>query len=255
LDPASFDYSLWVAAGVIFLFAGFAHGILGLGFPMLSTPLLAIMLDVRSAILLTLLPTITVNLISILRGGRWSESIGRHWPLAVMIPLGTVAGTWLLISVDPSPFRLLLAAIILLHLGNDRLSGVRMDWIRTRTWLAYPVFGLAAGFSAGTVNVMVPLLILFALEVGMSKLAMVQVFNLCFLAGKTAQVGAFSVAGLVTIPVLTATLPFAAVAAAALLAGMRVRDRVDGETYRRWLQRVLWVMVVVLTGQFFLGLG
>jgi hypothetical protein len=36
---------------------------------------------------------------------------------------------------------------------------------------------------------------------------------------------------------------------------MRVRDRVDGETYRRWLQRVLWVMVVVLTGQFFLGLG
>jgi hypothetical protein len=149
----------------------------------------------------------------------------------------------------------LLAAIILLHLGNDRLSGVRMDWIRTRTWLAYPVFGLAAGFSAGTVNVMVPLLILFALEVGMSKLAMVQVFNLCFLAGKTAQVGAFSVAGLVTIPVLTATLPFAAVAAAALLAGMRVRDRVDGETYRRWLQRVLWVMVVVLTGQFFLGLG
>ena len=237
---------------MIFLIAGLAHGILGLGFPMLATPLLAIMFDMRTAVLLTLLPTITVNLISILRGGRWSQSIGQHWPLAVMIPLGTVIGTWLLISVDSSPFRLLLAGIILLHLLNDRLRGIRMDWVRTHTWLAYLVFGLAAGFAAGTVNVMVPLLILFALEVGMSKLAMVQVFNLCFLVGKTVQVGVFSVAGFFTLSMLAAALPFAAVAAVALLLGMRIRDRVQGDTYRRWLQQVLWVMVFVLTGQFFL---
>jgi uncharacterized membrane protein YfcA len=254
LEPESLTLALWLAAAVIFLLAGLAHGVLGLGFPMLATPLLAILIDVRSAILLTLLPTITVNLISILRGGRWSESIGRFWPLAVMIPLGTVAGTWLLVSVDPAPFRLLLAGIILLHLFNDRLRGIRMDWVRTRTWLAYLLFGLAAGFSAGTVNVMVPLLIIFAMEVGMSKLAMVQVFNLCFLAGKTAQVAAFSFAGFLTLPLLAATLPFAAVAALALLVGMRVRDKVDGDTYRRWLRRVLWLMVGVLTVQFFAGL-
>lgn len=252
MDAGSLSTHLWLAAGVIFLIAGLAHGILGLGFPMLATPLLAIMFDMRTAILLTLLPTITVNLISILRGGRWSESIGQHWPLAVMIPLGTVIGTWLLVSVDPSPFRLLLAGIILLQLLNDRLRGIRMDWVRTHTWLAYPVFGLAAGFAAGTVNVMVPLLILFALEVGMSKLAMVQVFNLCFLVGKTVQVGVFSVAGLLTLPVLSAALPFSVVAAAALLIGMRIRDRVQGDTYRRWLHLVLWVMVLSLSGQFFL---
>jgi hypothetical protein len=171
-----------------------------------------------------------------------------------MIPLGTIAGTWLLVNVDPAPFRMLLASIILLHLFNDRVRGIRMDWVRSNTWLAYLLFGLAAGFSAGTVNVMVPLLIIFALEVGMSQLAMVQVFNLCFLAGKTAQVGAFSLAGLLTAPLLAATLPFATVAAVALLIGMRIRDRVHGDTYRLWLHRVLWVMVVVLTGQYLLGL-
>ena len=254
MDPESLSISIWLAAGAIFLFAGLAHGVLGLGFPMLATPLLAIMFDVRSAILLTLLPTITVNVISILRGGRWSESVGLYWPLAVMIPLGTIAGTWLLVNVDPAPFRMLLASIILLHLFNDRVRGIRMDWVRSNTWLAYLLFGLAAGFSAGTVNVMVPLLIIFALEVGMSQLAMVQVFNLCFLAGKTAQVGAFSLAGLLTAPLLAATLPFATVAAVALLIGMRIRDRVHGDTYRLWLHRVLWVMVVVLTGQYLLGL-
>lgn len=199
MDPLDLELTVWLAIAAVFLLAGLAHGILGLGFPMLATPLIAILFDVRSAILLTLLPTIGVNLVSILRGGRWSESIGRYWPLALMIPLGALMGTWLLISVDPDPFRLLLAGIILLHLFNDRLRAIRMDWIRTRTWLAYLLFGLAAGISAGTVNVMVPLLIIFALEVGMSKLAMVQVFNLCFLAGKVAQVGAFSFAGVLSL--------------------------------------------------------
>ena len=71
--------------------------------------------------------------------------------------------------------------------------------------------------------------------------------------GKAAQVGAFSVAGVLTVPLLAATLPFAAIAAAALLVGMRVRDCVDADTYRRWLRRVLWVMVVVLTVQFLSG--
>jgi uncharacterized membrane protein YfcA len=254
LELESLSLLAWLAVCGIFVFAGLAHGILGLGFPMLATPLLAIAFDVRSAILLTLVPTITVNLISVLRGGRWSESIGRYWPLALMIPLGAVVGTWLLVRVDPGPFRLLLAGIILLHLLNDRLGAIRMDWVRAHPWLAYLLFGLAAGFSAGTVNVMVPLLIIFALEVGMSKLAMIQVFNLCFLAGKTAQVGAFSVAGVLTPSLLGSMLPFAAAAAAALLVGMGIRDRVDADTYRRWLRRVLWVMVALLTGQFLIEL-
>ncbi|MEA3277525.1 MAG: TSUP family transporter [Pseudomonadota bacterium] len=254
LDPESLSMFVWLAVGAIFLVAGLGHGILGLGFPMLSTPLLAILIDIRGAILLTLLPTITVNLISILRGGRWSESIGRYWPLALMIPLGSVLGTWLLISGDPEPFRLLLAGIILLHLANDRLRGIRLGWVHTRPWLAYLLFGLAAGISAGTVNVMVPLLIIFALELGMAPLVMVQVFNLCFLAGKAAQVGAFGYSGVLTLPLLIATLPLAAAAAGGLIVGMGVRDRVDGETYRLWLRRVLVVLAIVLIGQYFVGL-
>ena len=248
--PLHLDLTVWLAIAAVFIVAGLAHGILGLGFPMMSTPLLAILFDVRSAILLTLLPTIAVNLISIARGGRWSESIGNYWPLALMIPLGALAGTWLLVSVDPAPFRLLLAGIILLHLFNDRLRAIRLDWVRTRTGLAYVIFGLAAGFSAGTVNVMVPLLIIFALEVGMPRLAMVQVFNLCFLAGKLTQVTVFSVSGALSLDLLGSTLPFAAVAATALLIGMRIRDRVAADTYKRWLRWVLWAMVLILIGQF-----
>ena len=37
---------------------------------------------------------------------------------------------------------------------------------------------------------------------------------------------------------------------AALVAGMRVRDRIDAQTYRAWLRKALWVMVVLLLLQF-----
>jgi uncharacterized membrane protein YfcA len=252
--PDSFSLLLWILAAVITFFSGLLHGSLGLGFSMMATPLLAILTDVRSAILFTLLPTIVVNVISILRGGNWRESLGRHWPLALLIPLGSILGTYLLINIDPSPFRLLLAGIILLYLYNDRVNPGQLTWVRSQRWLAYLVFGLGAGFLAGTVNVMVPLLIILALELGLTPLALVQLFNFCFLTGKVAQVGAFAAANVLTPALLTATLPFAAIAAGALYLGMRIRDRVDARTYQGWLRRVLGVLVAVLIAQYLFDL-
>jgi uncharacterized membrane protein YfcA len=44
--------------------AGLAHGTLGFGFPTISTPVVALFTDIRTAILVTLFPNIVVNLIS-----------------------------------------------------------------------------------------------------------------------------------------------------------------------------------------------
>jgi uncharacterized membrane protein YfcA len=253
-DPDSFSLLLWVLAAAITVLSGLLHGSLGLGFSMMATPLVAILTDVRSAILFTLLPTIVVNVVSILKGGNWRESLGRHWPLALMIPLGSLLGTYVLININPSPFRLLLAAIVLLYLYKDRLHAGQLTWVRSHRWLAYLLFGLGAGFLAGTVNVMVPLLIILALELGLTPVALVQVFNFCFLTGKVAQVGAFAAANVLTPALLFATLPFAAIAAGSLYVGMRIRNCVDAQTYEGWLRKLLVVLVVVLIAQFFLDL-
>jgi uncharacterized membrane protein YfcA len=69
----------------VMLVAGLVHGTLGMGFQVVATPMLALFADLRSAILITLLPTDTVNLLSIARGGNWFESLGRFWPLAVRL--------------------------------------------------------------------------------------------------------------------------------------------------------------------------
>jgi len=252
LEFAPLPLVLLVTACAIVFLAGLVHGTLGFGFPMVATPLLALVTDVRSAILLTLLPTLAVNIPSILRGGRWSESIGRHWPLAVYIMLGSVIGTKVLIVSDPSPFRLLLAAMIVLYLLPKQSGAVAgpLGVLVERRQLGYALFGLAAGFLAGTVNVMVPLLIIFTLELGLAMTAMVQLFNLCFLSGKVAQLGTFGVTGVIDASLLVETLPLIVAAGGALWLGMRLRERIEAVTYRRWLRRTLAVVAVLLCVQF-----
>ena len=244
----------WLAIfALVMAFGGLVHGTLGLGFPVVTTPLLSLVLDVRSAILVTLLPTVCVNLVSIVRGGRWEESIGRHWPLAAYALAGSMLGAQVLVVSDPRPFKLLLAAIVLLYLFVSGAGRLRMPWPRTHLQLSMLAFGLVAGLSAGTTNVMVPILIIYALELELGRRATVQVFNLCFLAGKVAQIAVFAVAGLVGARLLLTTTPLALVAVAALFAGMAVRDRIPTDTYRRIVRYLLAAFAVLLIAQFAAG--
>ena len=242
--------SVWLAMMAVFLVAGLVHGTIGIGFPMVATPLLALTTDMRSAIIITLLPTIAVNLISIARGGRWSESIGRYWPLAIYVAIGCVLGTQALIHLNPEPFRLLLAALILIYLNQKRTSGVPSLERLAQSDYAMFLFGVASGFAAGTVNVMMPVLIVFLLQKEINPTAMVQVFNFCFLTGKTVQSALLAGNGLLDIQVMSATAPLALAGVLALLIGMGLRSRISPERYRRWLEKLLWLIAPVLVLQY-----
>ncbi|MDZ7750634.1 MAG: sulfite exporter TauE/SafE family protein [Gammaproteobacteria bacterium] len=242
--------ALYLALLGIVLFAGLVHGTLGLGFPMVATPLLALLTDVRSAILITLLPTVVVNVVSIARGGRWRDSVGRYWPLAVFVAVGSLAGASLLVTGDPDPFRLVLAGLVLLYLNVERFAAIDLGWMVRRRWVAMVVFGTVAGFMGGAANVMVPVLIIMFLQLQADTRATVQVFNMCFLTAKLVQIGVFGQAGLLTPGAMATTGPLALAALAALLGGMALRDRISAMTYRRWLRRLLAVMATVLILQY-----
>lgn len=246
-----FSYVLVAWAFFAILAAGLVHGTLGLGFPLVATPLLALAFDVRSAIIATLLPTVAVNIASVLRGGRWSESIGQFWPLAAWAVVGSLLGTQVLILSDPAPFKLLLAALVLLYLGAARFGSLRMHWTHEHRTVSMFVFGLIAGLAAGTTNVMVPILIIYTLELGLAPTVMVQTFNLCFLAGKLAQIIVFGLSGLLTVNLVLTTLPLAAAALVALFAGIAIRDKIPAGTYRVIVKRVLFGLALILIGQYF----
>jgi len=129
------------------LAAGFAaavHGAVGIGFPMVATPLLAMILDVKTAVLVLVLPTILINTANIARGGNWKNSIVQYWPLALYGVAGSFMGTQILMAAPPEIFRPMLALVIILYLNAERL-GLGFSWIPDHPQLATALFGTAAG--------------------------------------------------------------------------------------------------------------
>lgn len=245
------DWLLILMAIAIMLFAGLVHGTLGLGFPMVATPMLAVSFDVRTAILITLLPTVAVNLVSIWNSRESLNEARRFLPLTGFTLVGSVLGAYILATSDPDPFRLVLASLILLYLWTSYASGISFLWVSNHLLIAMLVFGLIAGISGGVTNVMVAVLVIFFLSLGVPRKTMVPALNSCFLAGKVSQIIVLFAAGLLSLELLLETTPLAIAAVAALMIGQSLREKIALDVYRRVLQGLLAILAMVLIVQFF----
>jgi uncharacterized protein len=247
-DSLTLALVAWVAA--VMLFAGVVQGALGLGFPTLATPLIALVVDIRTAVILVLLPCIATVLVSTFRSGFLRQALAEFWMMPLYMLIGASIGTRLFIAFPEFPYVLLLAAVILTYLNLDRLG--LGEWKRVREHKAAfgVVFGVAAGISEGTANVAAPPLIVYYLAIAVQPTVLVQAMNICFLAGKSTQFATLASAGGVPAAQWAMTLPLAVVAAAGAWHGIRIRNRIDAPTYRRWLRGALLVIALILVAQY-----
>ncbi len=226
------------------LLAAFVHGAFGFGFPLLSTPLLVFGFDLRTAVLLTLVPTVSINLVSILSEHRWREALKYYWPIPTFTIVGSFIGTQVLLTVNPEPFRLLLAAVLIAYLISDHLhSGERV--IKVPKW-GMAVFGLLLGLLAGVVNIFAPLVIAYALYTRMPVPLMVATFNLSFVTSKSGQILGFISQGAFDLDVVVIAVVALPLILSALWLGIRVRKRVDMDTYKGMLRGSLWVISIAI---------
>jgi len=116
--------------------------------------------------------------------------------------------------------------------------------------LAMAVFGIIAGISAGTTNVMVAVLIIYFISLDTPRSTLVPALNSCFLVGKMSQIVVLSIAGLVSISLLLETAPLAVAAVAALLLGQRLQPRIQVNTYQAILRKLLLLLAIILIYQF-----
>ena len=239
---------LYVA--LVCVLSGFGHGALGFGFPLVATPLVALAIDMKSAITLLAPVTLALVVISALRGGSLRELLRRFWFMPFGMALGAWLGTKLLLAAPPEPFLLVLALVLLFYLNLERLGrGESATVQRLRAPLGL-VFAFLAGVFEAIANVAGPVLFVYFMLLGAAPSQVVQTLNMCFTVGKGSQVatlaGAGALSGTLWAMVAGLTVP----SVAALFAGMHLRDRIDAPTYRRWLRKALWVMVVLLLVQF-----
>lgn len=243
-----FSLDVLAAAGFIAFAAAFIHGSIGLGFPMVATPLLALFIDIQTAIILTLTPSLLTNIISIRSEGRLLTAFRRHLSLALAVMAGSAVGTQVLILSHSEIFKALLAAAIFLYLLAEKID-FQLAWVAEHQRLSKFIFGVSAGILGGLTNVMAPVLIVYTLEAKHSKSETIQALNFCFLSGKTAQLLLFTVNGRYSLDQLPVSAIMCLAAFLALALGMAVRKKIETKSYRKILRFVLMILALLLLFQ------
>jgi uncharacterized membrane protein YfcA len=240
-----FEQEVLILFGGVFFLAAFIHGSTGFGFPMVATPLLALISDIHTAILLTLIPTFVVNLVTISSEGDFRGAVRQHLPLALLAMAGAAFGTVMLIVSKPDFFEALLGIAIISYLLATRIN-LRLTWIRAYPRAAKTVFGLAAGILGGLTNVMAPVLIVYALESRYSKNALIQASNMCFLSGKIIQLILFSAHGSFGVRELSTSVIMILFVVLALAVGVQIRKRIHVVVYMKILRAFLLILALSL---------
>ena len=240
-----FSNEFFIVAGIISLFAAFIHGSIGLGFPMVATPLLALFTDIQTAIILTIIPSLLTNLVSIKSEGNIMSASHRYLSLALFVMAGSALGTQVLIFTNSEIFKALLAVAIIVYLFADKIN-FNLAWVAEYQIFSRFVFGVSAGILGGLTNVMAPVLIIYTLESKHSKSDTIQALNFCFLFGKLTQFILFSINGKFTLDKLSVSSVMLIAASLALHIGITIRKKIELSAYRKILRLVLLILAVLL---------
>ncbi len=247
-ESFSLTVIVWVIAAVIL--AGFIQGALGFGFPFVATPMMAMVVDMRTAVITILLPTLATIIVTLAASGPLGPVLARFWMMPIYAFFGALAGTWLFVAAPHAPYQMLLALIIIAYLNLDRIARGNWPLIKRHERAFGPLAGAAAGVFEGTANVAAPPLIIYYLALGLAPALLVQALQICFMVGKMTQFTVLTTYGGVGAAQWLATVPLIVIAIAASFGGIRVRNRIDAETFRIWVKRSLLVIALALLAQY-----
>ncbi len=228
---------LFVGA-VAVLVGAFIKGAIAFGFPTIATPIFAMVVDVRTAVAILILPNLAMDIVqSARRPGLWS-AVRRHAVLYVAGIAGTYLGTYWLTRFSDRQAMLVLGAFVIAFViasASGLSFRVNPSWER---YLAAPA-GLVAGVMGGITNAHGTPLALYFYALGLDKAEFVRAIALAFIVYKAAQLAAVTQAGIMTPALFSLSILASLVALAAFAFGLRVQDRMNQRAFNRVILCVL----------------
>ncbi|MGA0343766.1 MAG: sulfite exporter TauE/SafE family protein [Arenicellales bacterium] len=237
------ELDMWIIAwcGFALFCGGLIKGTLGVGTPLLTVPLMALVVPAQTAVVLMAIPVVVANVWQATRAKEVSTVVSRFWPMFLAILAGTLGGVFILANIDD---RTLLLVVGLLVIAFTILQGSSYKFqISTRAEKpAGLVFGLASGLVGGLSSMFGPMLIIYLVSLpGLNKERFVAsisfLYIACVVPWAMLLIG-FGVLDLeLTLLSTVATLPVVA----GLILGEKLRSRVSDERFSRMVLVVLLV--------------
>ena len=212
--------------------AAVVKGITGFGFPLVAAPLISIVLDARSAVIILSVVALFGNVGVMLRGGGNRRTFRRLAPTIGGLAVGTVLGAQLVASVDPAALGLLVGACTLTFAVISLLKPDLAVPARLERYLALPM-GLLGGVLGGSTSIFAPLIASYLHALHLAKREFVFFITLLYSVGGVVQVVSYAQLGLYDRYLLVVILAALVPNMLGLSLGLRLQDRIDPPMFRR----------------------
>lgn len=230
-----------VWGALVLALAGVVKGVIGIGLPVISIPLLALAMPVPQAVSLMPIPILLSNIWQAFRGGHFLRALQRFWPLLLSMCIGTVIGVRILVVVDARVLYVLVGVVVVLFSLTSYLQPQLRIRARAERWLG-PVAGLLGGLMGGLSTIYGPPLIMFLVALHLNKdefVGTIATFYLIGIIPLLAALGAFDIMGRTELIASTlATIPLFI----GMAVGQLLRGRIAQERFRHALLAMLTLL-------------
>lgn len=240
----SFDPTTILVAGSLLL-AAYVKGTTGMGFPLIATPMVALLLDIRIAITILIIPNIVMDAAQIFRGSFSPSLFRRFFWLLVLTIAGVFLGTMVLVTLPLWLLNLSLGVMVLVFVASTLF---RFEFYITpqKEKLFSPIAGFVSGFLNGMTNAAGPALAIYLYSLKLAKTEFVKSIATIFIVTKVSQLIAVSTWNLFTPSTMRLSLLVTLFCLVGFYAGLKTQDRVNQRNFNRGLLALLSVIGVVL---------
>lgn len=249
MDDIVSNLPVILASTVALVLGGLVKGVISIGLPLASLPLLLFFLDVKTAIALLMVPLVLSNLIQAIEGPGLLALIKRFWPLLLALAIGTLIGTALFAALDR---RILLLTIGPLAIVMSSISMWKSNFVvppESERWLGPPI-GFVSGVIGGMSTLFGPILAIYVVGLKLPRDTFVKAIALLYVtASSFLLLGGASMGSTGTQLVILSALGMIPVYIGMRI-GLRIRNRIDPERFRMIVLAVVW-----LTGANMIRLG
>lgn len=231
--------------GVALLIAAFVKGTTGLGFPLIATPTVALILDIRTAVTILIIPNIVMDIAQVFRGSFPAEILRRFVWLILLTIVGVFLGTRLLVVLPLWVLNLSLGIMVLTFVASNLLR-LNFQIPPHLEGVLSPVVGVIGGFLNGMTNAAGPALAIYLYGLKLPKKEFIKSIATIFIVTKVTQLVAVSTWNLFTPSRILLSLEVTLFILAGFYAGLKTQDRVNQKTFNRGLLVLLCVIGVTL---------
>ncbi len=235
------ELTIWPLLWCAFALAcgGLIKGALGVGTPLLTVPLMALVLPPQTAVAVMVAPVVVANLWQAARAPRVDNVIGRFWPTFAAILAGSWVGVYILARIDAQGLLIIVGvAVIVFALlqGSSRKPRIPAALEKPAGLL----FGLASGVIGGVSSFFGPMLIIYLVSLqNLGKEQFIGAISFLYIGAVVPWAVALYFVGILDRELLLHSTAAVAPVVLGMAAGRYLRKFIGEHRFRHWILVIL----------------